>query len=62
MPACSIAATKGARAAIEAGPGPQLDEVATFVANLVAGIVAGGLIVGAVALARTAWQRARSGA
>ena len=41
---------------------PQLDEVATFVANLVAGIVAGGLIVGAVALARTAWQRARSGA
>jgi predicted DNA repair protein MutK len=41
---------------------PQLDEVATFVANLVAGIVAGGLTVGAVALARTAWQRARSGA
>ena len=41
---------------------PAFDEVAAFVANLVVGIVAGGVIVAVVAVTRTAWQRARSSA
>jgi uncharacterized protein len=39
---------------------PAFDEAAALVANLVVGLVAGGVLVGAVAAVRGAWQRTRS--
>ena len=41
---------------------PAFDEAAAFAANLVVGVVAGGILVGVVAGTRTAWQRVRAGA
>ena len=38
---------------------PALGEVMTFAGNLVVGVAAGGLLVGAVATMRLAWQRAK---
>ena len=39
---------------------PALDDAAELVANLVVGVVAGGILVGAVAAGRSVWQRVRA--
>lgn len=41
---------------------PGVEELSALTANLVIGVVAGAVLVGAVALGRAAWQRARQGA